>query len=159
NGSGDKGIWKYDGRDWGGRNSGIRSLGLPIGAVALAMDSMDPTILYARLSRSDSGQLLGVFRTATAAEPAGSAAAGTLLTGTVSDDASDYSWYDNVIEVDPNDSHIIVMGGLALYVSYDSGATFTPYSSSPDTHFGSIHDDVHALAFDLNGGHSLFAGN
>jgi len=177
NGSGSRGVWKYVEGRWRLRISGMTPLqpaagtAMPIGAVALAMAPQNHSLLFARVSRSDDGYLLGVFRTTTAAEAAGGSSAWEPLvdsgSAVTTDDSGSgtsdgYCWFNNVLEVDPADSHLLVIGGRFLYVSYDAGQSppsLRNHSASPGPGFGEVHDDVHAIAFDPRGGHSVLIGS
>lgn len=160
------GIWKHVGDRWTPCNSGLVPLSTSsgsIGGVALAIDPKQPRVLYAKIADADDNGLYGIFKTTTAAEPpAGSTTAWSAIPTGTSDgvgETKDFCWYNNAVEVDPQDGQVVVFGALQCLVSLDGGATIHAHSISPDPSFATIHDDVHALAFDPRGGHSLWCGN
>jgi photosystem II stability/assembly factor-like uncharacterized protein len=139
-------------------DNGTGSHILPTGSnterVALAMDPNTSTTLYAGIANTPfnggSGTLYGLYKTTDG---------GTNWTKLTS--APDYCtsqcWYDNVIAVAPGNSNVAFIGGAGwgsqIFQSLNAGSTWTV--APPD---GSIHPDLHALAFTPDGT-ILYVGN
>jgi hypothetical protein len=62
-----------------------------------------------------------------------------------------YGYWNNVLEVDPADSNIVVAGGISIERTYDNGATWQS--------IGGLHADQHAAAFDSTNHLTIYAGN
>lgn len=156
------GIWKYDGTTWQQRNTGI-NMPSP-GVIALALAASNPSILYAKVENGLRGDLLGVFKTTTAAEKSGASNAWSLLPAAsmLNDSCAGfcYSWYNSVIEVDPTDPQIVYSGGMNLYHTPDGGVHWFKVSEGADASFPvTLHADHHVVAFDPRNSKIVFAGN
>jgi photosystem II stability/assembly factor-like uncharacterized protein len=62
-----------------------------------------------------------------------------------------YGYWNNVLAVDPQNSNIVIAGGIALERTFDGGTTWQPT--------GSMHGDQHAAAFDTTNHLNIYAGN
>ena len=62
-----------------------------------------------------------------------------------------YGYWNNVLEVDPIDSNIVIAGGIDLERTFDGGATWQ--------FIGGLHGDQHAAAFDSSNHLTIYAGN
>jgi hypothetical protein len=158
------GIWKYDGTSWQKRDSGIPAASGR--TIALALAASSPNTLYAKIENGSNGRLLGVYKTTSGGEPpaAGNAWA-ALPTASVMDDSlfnatNGYSWYNSVLEVDPNDADRVYGGGLNIYRTTDGGATWNSVSGGADPSFPMyVHADHHAVAFDPTNTKIVFVGD
>ena len=68
-------------------------------------------------------------------------------------------WYDNIIQVMPNDTNIIFSGGIYLYKSNDGGQTWNYSDWVPISDDGYMHPDQHSFAVDPFFDNVLFAFN
>ena len=62
-----------------------------------------------------------------------------------------YGYWNNVLEVDPQDSNIVIAGGISIERTYDGGTTWQA--------IGGLHADQHAAAFDSTNHLTIYAGN
>jgi hypothetical protein len=62
-----------------------------------------------------------------------------------------YGYWNNVLEVDPADSNVVIAGGIAIERTYDGGTTWQS--------IGGLHSDQHAAAFDSTNHLTVYAGN
>jgi hypothetical protein len=62
-----------------------------------------------------------------------------------------YGYWNNVLEVDPVDSNIVIAGGISIERTYDGGTTWQL--------IGGLHSDQHAAAFDSTNHLNIYAGN
>jgi len=62
-----------------------------------------------------------------------------------------YGYWNNVLEVDPADSNIVVAGGIVIERTYDGGTTWQS--------IGGLHSDQHAAVFDSTNHLNIYAGN
>lgn len=75
------------------------------------------------------------------------------------------AWYDLVISVDPNDEKIVVIGGIDLFRTVDSGANWTQISKWSNNNNLSglgaslVHADQHAITFKGAGSNEVLFGN
>ena len=122
------GIWKHDDQGWRRCDSGIDTSFSR--TIALALAAIQPAVLYAKVERRD-GQLLGVYKTETAAERAGGGgdAWAELPVGTMTLNDCRYHWYNSVLEVDPSDAKTVYGGGLNLCRTTDGGQQWEPISA------------------------------
>ncbi len=125
--------------------------GLPgsMGRVQLAMAPSDVNTVYASVATSG-GALLGLYKTSDA---------GT--TWTLQASAPNYmssqGWYDNAVVVNPTNAASVLVGGLDIYSSVNSGTTLTQRTSWSTTNTNNFsHADIHCLKYN-NG--VLFCGS
>jgi hypothetical protein len=80
---------------------------------------------------------------------------GTTIDGSNSSNFSE-SFFDQTLAVDPADATgaTVVFGGVGIYQSTNSGASWTSLAPS-----GGTHSDQHAIAFDPAAAHSFYLGN
>jgi photosystem II stability/assembly factor-like uncharacterized protein len=117
--------------------------GLPgsMGRIQLDMAKTDPQVLFASIAASSGGSLLGLYRTTDG---------GT--TWTLRASSPNYlgsqGWYDNAVTIHPTDPNIVVVGGIDLYVSTNSGSGLVQRSSWSTTNSQNMtHADIHRLAY------------
>ena len=155
-------IWKYD-TEWHEQDSGIDTANG--GAVALTISVSNPNVLYTKIAKKN-GLLLGVYKTTTGAEAVDGSAWTILPEARVLDDScfkdciEGYSWYNNVIAVDPTNADIVYAGGMDLYRTLDGGKTWALASNGANAAYRlSLHADQHAIAFDPQNSRNVFVGN
>jgi hypothetical protein len=158
-----RGIWKWDGVSWTKRDTGIPTVNGH--TIALAMAASNTQVIYAKVEATD-GQLLGVFKTTTAAEtPMGGGNAWANLPGasSLNDSGSPgffYSWYNSVLEVDPTDQNVVYGGGLNIWRTTNGGTSWNNVDGGADPAYPyGIHADQHAVAFDPSSPHVIYIGN
>ncbi|MGH9968306.1 MAG: WD40/YVTN/BNR-like repeat-containing protein [Pyrinomonadaceae bacterium] len=163
-------IWKYDGTNWHERDEGIDTANG--GAVALTLSASSPAVLYTKIAKKNdnnknNGELLGVYKTTTGAESLDASAWSIVPRAVVLNDSCyndlctvGYSWYNNVIAVDPTNADVVYAGGMNLYRSGDGGKTWNQVSNGADPDYPlSLHPDQHAIAFDPQESGNVFVGN
>ena len=130
-----EGIYKYDpiGNTWNLFNTGLTG-GFPL-LILVAMGQSAPHTLYAKLDTT-------VFKYDT-----GTAS----WTSLGSHGSTTYGYWNNVLVVDPQDSNILIAGGIVLERSFDGGATWQT--------IGGLHSDQHAAVFDSSNHLNIYAGN
>lgn len=62
-----------------------------------------------------------------------------------------YGYWNNVLAVDPQNSNIVIAGGIVLERTFDGGTTWQPA--------GALHSDQHAAVFDSTNHLNIYAGN
>lgn len=123
--------------------------------IALAISSSNPQVLYAALS-STNYNTRGVYRTTnggtswdSVAIPRDALTSATHLAG--------QGWYNNVLAVDPANPAVVYAGGVNLYKSINSGASWTMISNwYSGAGYQYLHADQHELVFS---GSTLYIGN
>lgn len=158
------GIWRWDGTSWTSRSDGFPTAS--ISRIALALAQSAPSTLYARVVQSN-GRQMGIYKTTTAGVASGSSPGWSALTGAGPvDDAvwpdgsgNGYSWYVNVIEVDPADANRVYAGGVGIYRT-TNGNNFNSVSSGAETGWTyGVHSDQHTIAFDPGNPKIVWLGN
>ena len=153
NSSPDPGIYKTTdaGISWVRLTNGLPPV--DFGRTALAMNPINPSIVYAGISSASAtnAYALGLYRTTDAGASWAMISDVPYLT---------LGWYANAIAVKPNDPGVLFCAGLDLYRSTDTGSTFTkrtdwslmyliPVSpGGPEGPSNYAHADHHAIAFD-----------
>jgi hypothetical protein len=154
-----KGIWKWNGSAWAKKDGGIPTNNIQLVALALAKTS--PTTLFARMVASD-GQQQGIYKTSVAGE--GANAWAILPNASIVNDSGGvgfwYSWYNNVIEIDPTDASRVYAAGLSTFRSINGGVDWEKISAGADPSYPYwTHGDHHAFAFDPVNPKIVYAGN
>lgn len=155
-----KGIWKWNGSAWAKVDGGIPTDDIQLVALALAKSS--PSTLYARVVASD-GQQQGIYKTTVAGE--GVTPWSLLPNASIVNDSGSassfwYSWYNNVIEVDPTDASRVYAAGLNIFRSVNGGTDWEKISAGADPDYPYwTHADHHAIAFDPVNPKVVYAGN
>jgi photosystem II stability/assembly factor-like uncharacterized protein len=137
----------------GGNTWTALSSGLPAsnkGRIQLAMAPSNHLIIYASIASSATYALLALSRTTDG---------GTTWTtmATSPNPLGTQGWYDNAIVVKPSDPNSVLVGGLDIYLSTNSGTTLTQkssWSTSSTNQFS--HADIHCLAYN---GANLYCGS
>ena len=129
------GIFHFDpaAATWTAFNTGFPA-GFPQ-LIQIAIGRAAPTTMYAKLD-----QTVYVYDTAT-----------SQWTSLGNHGGTTYGYWNNVLEVDPVDSNIVIAGGISLERTHDGGATWQS--------IGGLHSDQHAAAFDSSNHLSIYAGN
>ena len=87
----------------------------------------------------------------------------SIASNTADDYLGKQGWYDNCIWVAPDDSNLVVVGGIDLWRSTDGGASLTKISRWQDYHTGgSAHADNHAIVHHPDygsGNNTVYHGN
>jgi hypothetical protein len=130
---------------------------------SLALAKSNPSILYAKVSSTDGGTMVGLYKTTTAAEPDGDGTAW---------DKTDFGegnglivkegmcWFNTLIAVDPNDPKRVYAGGMNMWMSVDGGKQWENISFGKDSkYFSEAHPDFHTLAFDPDDPKIIYVGN
>lgn len=156
------------GQTWTTCNTGLPTAS-SIGRVSLTLAQANSNVLYAKIENDATGGLLGVYRTASAAEPPGGWAgvADPRVDRVVNagvEEPSNFLWWCSYIVADPTDAtgNTVYAAGVDLARSGDGGATWTlltkayPGSASapPPT-----HSDQHDLVFDPTNRSNLYIAN
>jgi len=158
------GIWKYDGIRWQKRDSGISTRTGK--TIALALAASSPNIIYAKVENGPDGTLQGVYKTITGGEPppgGGSAwanLAGAMVMNDSLFDQGGYSWYNSILEVDPNDANRVYGGGMDIFRSVNGGSDWEVVSGGADDEYQQfVHADHHAVAFDPINSKLVYVGD
>jgi photosystem II stability/assembly factor-like uncharacterized protein len=153
---GTKGVFKSTngGQTWTAANgTGVNVLNLTnAGRIVLAMAPSSSTTLYAGIANSNTGGLVGFFKTTDGG------ANWTRLTSTP-DYCTPICSYANVIVVQPTNPNVVFAGGAfttTLVRSLNGGTTWATLQSAQN--FGFLHADMHALSF-FPDGNTLYLGN
>ncbi|HEU0012175.1 MAG TPA: hypothetical protein VFQ45_00755 [Longimicrobium sp.] len=139
---------------WTPRNTGLPAPA-SIGRVSLSLAAAAPDVLYAMVEDDAGGTLLGVYRTATAAEaPGWSAVAAPPVSPW-------FVWWCQHIEADPTDAtgNIVWAGAVDVARSADGGATWTAVTDAYGGTLPPTHPDQHMLVFDPANANRVFISN
>ena len=143
------------GATWAARNVGLPAAA-SLGRVSLSLARANPAVLYAKIENDASGDLLGVYRTASAAEPPGGWAA-------VGDPGVDsgFLWWCSYIAADPTDAagSIVWAGGVDVGRSADGGTTWGLVTDAYGGTRPPTHSDQHALVFDPTNSNTIYIAN
>lgn len=118
---------------WAAFNAGLPAAIPQLVLVAIGRSA--PNRMYAKLD-----QTVYVFDTATATWASLGTHGGTT-----------YGYWNNVLEVDPADSNIVLAGGIGMERTSDGGATWKGVPG--------LHSDQHAAVFDSTNHLTIYAGN
>jgi hypothetical protein len=132
------------------------------GSIGRSSIAANSGIVYAMLGAADGIEYTGFYKSSNGGAswtaesvPSASLGDGVVLDGTAADNISD-SIFGQVLAIDPADSTgaTVVFGGVGIYRSNNSGATWTFLAQN-----GGTHSDQHAVAFDPASSHSFYLGN
>jgi hypothetical protein len=128
------GIFRYDPNtnSWSAFNAGLASSPQ---LILIAIGKTAPNTMYAKLDDT-------VYRYDTGT---------STWVSLGSHGGTTYGYWNNVLEVDPQDSNIVIAGGISLERTYDGGTTWQA--------IGGLHADQHAAAFDSTNHLTIYAGN
>jgi type IX secretion system substrate protein len=120
----------------------------------LAVAPSNPQKLYLMMQDSATDKVLNFYTSNNGGTSWTSTAvtSGSPLDDALNNGSSSQTWYDLVSAVDSTNANIVVVGGIELAKSTNSGSTWTALSNST-----SVHVDQHALVF-LNSS-NLLVGN
>jgi hypothetical protein len=129
------GIFRFDPllTTWSAFNAGFPG-GFPQ-LIQIAIGKTAPHTMYAKLD-----QTVYVYDTGT-----------SQWTSLGNHGGTTYGYWNNVLEVDPVDSNIVVAGGISLERTYDGGTSWQ--------NIGGLHSDQHAAVFDSSNHLNIYAGN
>lgn len=131
------------GANWSVVNGGFPSNASDLGRISLDICNSNPQVIYA-LTAYANGNTRGLFKSTdggTSWSNINSAAA----------PSSNYSWFNRVCKVNPNDAGNVYCGGLDMSRSTNGGASFST--------IGASHVDHHALAFAPSNTNFIVNGN
>jgi hypothetical protein len=130
-----EGIYKYDpiGNIWNLFNTGLPG-SFPL-LILVVMGQTAPNTLYAKLDEQ-------VFKYNTGT---------STWTSLGNHGSTTYGYWNNVLAVDPQDSNILIAGGIILERTFDGGTTWQT--------IGGLHGDQHAAVFDSSNHLNVYAGN
>ena len=146
----DAGIYKTDdaGKTWKKLTEGLPDR--PIGRCGIAIARNNPRVVYA-VVQTDQTKLLRATELGQESKPGDKAETGGIFRSTDKgktwsklNDLCPRPFYYGQIRVDPNDDKHVIVLGVSLHSSTDSGRNF--HSSSPS----GVHPDHHALWIDPN---------
>jgi hypothetical protein len=129
------GIFRFDpvANTWSAFNTGFPA-GFPQ-LIQIAIGRTPPNTMYAKLDEA-----VYAYNTAT-----------SQWTSLGNHGGTTYGYWNNVLEVDPLDSNIVVAGGITIERTYDGGTTWQ--------NIGGLHSDQHAAVFDSTNHLTIYAGN
>ena len=142
------------GATWTAKNAGLPAL-TSIGRVSLTLAAAAPDVLYAMIENDATGGLLGLYRTATAAEAPGWSA----VTAPPVNPA--FVWWCQHVEADPTDAtgNVVWAGAVDVARSADGGATWTLVTDAYGGSQPPTHPDQHALVFDPADANTVYIAN
>ena len=143
------------GATWAARNTGLPATN-QIGRVNLTIAAANSNILYAKIENDATGNLLGVYRTASAAEAPGG-------WSVVSNPGVDlgFAWWCSYIAADPTDAtgNIVYASGVNVARSGDGGTTWTLVTDAYGGTKPPTHPDQHGLVFDPANSNTIYIAN
>ncbi|MFL5731642.1 MAG: hypothetical protein ACJ78Q_00455 [Chloroflexia bacterium] len=144
-----------------GTGNGTPANGKP-GRIDLAIAPSNPNVIYAEVSHALTNALLGLWRSTDGGVTWQQRATGAALvdcqgaSGTVT--PYNQQWYDQAIDVDPNNPDVIYMSGVDIWKSTDGGTSFWDvacgYSGGT-----TIHVDQHDTRYIPGASNMLLQGN
>jgi photosystem II stability/assembly factor-like uncharacterized protein len=152
------GVWKTtdSGANWSTRNTGLPTAN-QMGRINLTLVRANSSILYAKIENDATGNLLGVYRTSSAAESPG----GWSAVGNPGVDMG-FAWWCSYIAADPTDAtgNIVYAGGVDIARSSNGGTTWQLVADAYGGTVPPTHADQHDLVFDpLNSNHVYIAND
>jgi len=127
------------GTTWTNLSGGLPTSGA--GRAPMVMSDADNLTLYVGFAASSGGSLLGLYKTTNGGD-----------NWTLQNNTTNYmgtqGWYDNALAIRSGSTTTVVVGGLDLYSSTNSGTTLTKkttWSTSFAEQF--CHADIHSLAY------------
>ena len=115
--------------------------GANAGRTQLAISDVNPQVLYASMENSSTGGLNALCKTT-------NGGVNWIVQNTTTNYLSSQGWYDNAVVVKPGDPNYVIVGGLDVYTSTNSGVTLTKvsgWSTSNTSNF--THADIHYFAY------------
>jgi len=140
-----------DGASWSNLTSGLPSAS-QIGKSKIALCASIPTTVYLHLSSSATYETLGIYRST-------NDGASWSVRNSSQNIGGGQAWYNLTLAVDPDNSNIILAGGVEIFRSQNGGTTFQEvgdgYGLGTDT---AIHWDHHAIAYEPGSGSNVWCG-
>lgn len=142
------------GQTWGARNAGLPAPAA-IGRVNLTLARANSNVLYVKLEDDATGDYLGSYRTATAAEAPG----WTAITNPGVDQG--FPWWCSYIAADPTDAtgNVVYAGGVNVARSGDGGTSWTLVTDAYGGSRPPTHSDQHDLVFDPADSDTIYIAN
>lgn len=131
------------------------------GQVGRASIAANGGTVYAMVGAPDGIEYLGLFKSTDSGKSwTAKTVPSAVVGGSVTIDGSSaanfsQSFFDQALAIDPGDptGDTVAFGGVGIYVSSDSGTTWTFLAAS-----GGSHSDQHAISFDPGSAHSFYNG-
>ena len=139
-------LWRStDGGDhWAKITKGFPSNDPNLGRISLAFAPSAPGTLFALASNGLS--VYGIYKSTNSGSSWTQVSSGVPFAG------EGQVWYNNIIEVQPNNAQILFAGMTSMYKSTDGGSTWNDVT-------GSMHVDNHAIEFDRSNPARIVVGN
>ncbi len=115
------------------------------GIIQLAVSPSVPDVLYAGISRAETYDQLGIYRSTDGG------ATWKLRLGDLLNIYGFQGYYNNTLIVDPHDPNRVFAGGIGLWRSADGGVSWQPIGTN-------VHADHHAIAYRASGENDLWVG-
>jgi photosystem II stability/assembly factor-like uncharacterized protein len=126
--------------------------------IVLACAPSDSLRVYALLQDSATYTCKGVYRSDSAGRVWKKVTTPTIYGGSTF--AGDQAWYALAIGIDPNNAGRVMVGGLDLAATQDSGKTWKPISQwYGGGGYQYVHADHHAIVYDPRGSNIVYFGN
>lgn len=142
------GIYKStnNGLNW----SKVTTPGIPttnVGRVSLSIGTSNSNKVYASIAKNSDNSMLGVYLSTNDGASWSNISPGENIFG-----GTNQGWYDNIISVCPTNSNIVLVGGIHLYRSANSGTSWTEIDDD------NVHSDQHAMEW-TSDGNTVYLGN
>lgn len=148
-----RGIYRFEGGPWVKKDSGIDTSDTEVILLGLALSN--PEVLYAKVTNKTSGMHQGFYKTTTAGD------AWTITADSAKlNDAGDFSWFNNTVEVDPTNENRVIASGGWPYLTTNGGEKFDNIFQGMDPEYAvEVHGDTHTAAFDPFDPNIVYVGN
>ena len=144
-----------NGATWTPKNTGLPAV-TSMGRISLDIARSNSQVLYIKVENDASGSLLGVYRTATAAEGPG---AWSVVTSPNVDGG--FLWWCSYIKADPSDAtgDTVIAGGVNIARSTNGGSTWQRITDAYGGLQPATHPDQHDVVYDPNDTSKFYAAN
>ena len=135
------------GTTWVAINSGLPG---STSRTQLALAPTDTTVLYASIANPSGYGLLGLYKST-------NGGGSWTSENTTTNYLGGQGWYDNALTVSPTSSSTVIVGGLDVYISTNSGVTLSQKSNwATGSSSNFTHADIHFLGYN---GSVLYCGS